>query len=522
MINKHQNIANIIILILGIMVFVFKPLQAISQANSILDSTIAYKAKNITLYQGLNEIGTIINYEFSYNSDLIASERVIKVHYNEITVNDLLNKILNDTMLCFCIADKQIIIRKKNSLNSLSLSVIRAESKSFVQIRGSIFNKKTGEALAFANVSLLGKSIGTITNEKGGFNLKIDYSNMIDTLAVSYIGYKNSYIPMKQLSMYNNTIYLEEDLVQIKEVVIRINDAKAILKKSLDKIKDNYYTDPYYITSFYREIVTSHNGLESITEAVIDVYKSPYQGMFSDQIKLVKSRKNEYYTQEDTFSLKLKGGLYASLYLDAIKNPSYFLMEEYFHNYSYNISNVVTFDNSSAYVISFKPRIYLEDKSFEGKIYVNTENLAIVACEFNITTDAIGKIGNMLVVKKRFGTRVKPTAVKYIINYRKLNGKYYMNLARGELDFKVKYRRKLFSSDFKTVFEFASNNIDTVEVKRFERIETISAHDVFIDEDFQYDHQFWGDYNYISPDETLEEALIRINRKIDAIKEEVD
>jgi hypothetical protein len=145
--------------------------------------------------------------------------------------------------------------------------------------------------------------------------------------------------------------------------------------------------------------------------------------------------------------------------------------------------------------------------------------LAIVAIEFKIDEDAIEKIGNNLVVKKSFGTRVRPVSAQYFINYRKINGKYFLNLAKGELEFKVKYRRKLFTKDFKTIFEFASNEIDTVDVKRFERIETISSHNIFIDENFKYDHQFWGDYNYISPDESLEEALIRIQKKLENFEE---
>ncbi len=520
MINKPKNKANAIILMLGIMAFIFNPFQVFSQNKSVLDSLISYKTKNITLYQGLNEIGDIIHYEFSYNADLVASENLIKANYEDISVQAILRNLLSDSTLCFYVTDKQIIIQKKNALNTLSIDHYYSSEQNFIQVRGSIYNKKSGEFLPFANVSLLGKSIGTVTNEEGNFNLKIDYMNMADTLVVSYIGFRNSYIPVKQLSLINNKIYLEEDLVQLKEVVIRVNDARAILKESVNKIKDNYYTNPYYITSFYREIVKNKDELESISEAIIKVYKSPYLGLFSDQIKLIKSRKNEYITKDDTISLKLKGGLYASLYLDAIKNPMYFLKEEYFHLYNYHISTITKFDDGSAYVIDFKPESYLEENSYEGKIYVNTESLAIVAIDFSITPKAIEKVGNKLVVRKKFGTRVKPTKVNYIINYRNLNNKYYINLARGELHFKVKYKRKLFSTDFKTVFEFASNNIDTIDVKRFDRVETISTHDVFIDEDFQYDHQFWGDYNYISPDETLEDALVRIQQKLNALKED--
>jgi len=520
MINKKRYIINTMILLVGIMVFVFRPIQLFSQTNSILDSVITYKARGISLYEGLNEIGDIVGYEFSYNSDLIASRNEIKVNYEEISLRNLLSNLLNDITLTFYIVDKQIVICKTNSISKLTFKNGILDSKNILQIIGSIYDKESGESLAFANISLLGKSIGTVSNDHGSFNLKISYNNLLDTLVVSYIGYKNAYIPINQLSFYKNKIYLEQDHFQIQEVTIRSDNAEIILEQAIDKIKDNYYTDPYYITSFYREIVTNRNELASITESVLEVYKSPYLGLFSDQIKLLKNRKNEYFSQADTVSLKLKGGLYASLYLDLIKNPSYFLIEEHFHNFNFKITEIVNFDNSSAYVVNFKPRVYIGENSFEGNIYINTDNLAIVAVEFNITPEAIEKIGSILVIKRAFGTRVKPTVVKYLINYRKINNKYFINLVRGELEFKVKYKRKLFSTDFKTVFEFAANNIDTIDVKRFDRVETISAQNVFIDENYQYDHQFWGEYNYISPDESLEEALVRIQRKLEEIGED--
>ena len=117
---KTNNKKYTMILLIGVMVFIFKPLQVYSQSKSVLDSIITYKAKNISLYDGLNEIGDIVNYEFSYNADIVSSDNEIKVNLEEITLRKLLTKILNDTTLDFCVADKQIIIRKKNSIKSIS------------------------------------------------------------------------------------------------------------------------------------------------------------------------------------------------------------------------------------------------------------------------------------------------------------------------------------------------------------------------------------------------------------------
>ncbi|MBU8892909.1 MAG: DUF5686 and carboxypeptidase regulatory-like domain-containing protein [Bacteroidales bacterium] len=520
MISYLKNITRSMITTGVIVLLVFYSVNSFSQDTSALDNIISYKARNIDLSKALLEIGKIAGYEFSYNSDLIETSNQIKINIENISLRDLLNEVLNDSTLIYKVVDKQIVICKNNSFNQLLSYYKTPESFNTLKIEGTIIDFIGKKALPFANVSLLGKSIGTISNEQGRFNLKLPFNNLTDTLVVSYIGYKNALIPVRQLSTGKNIIYLKEDPFKIQEIVIRGSNAEKILQQALNKIKDNYYTDPYYITSFYREIVKDNDELASITEAVIDVYKSPYSGLFSDQIKLVKSRKNKYYTRDDTVSLKLQGGMSASLYLDLIKNPSNFLIKEHFKYFKYKLNEIVNYNNSSAYVISFEPKYYIENNLFEGSIYIDTDDLAIVAIEFNLTPDGLKHAGQNLIVQRSFRTRVKAISASYLINYREINNKYFIYLARGELEFKVKFTGKLFSTDFKTVFEFAANNIDTTDVKRFKRIETISPKKVFIDENYNYDQQFWGEYNYIIPDETMEEALIRIQQKLDNAKEE--
>ena len=99
MINKKQNITATMILCIGVMVFIFKPLVVSSQNKNVLDSIISYRAKNITLYESLNEIGSLIGYDFSYNSDLIASGLEVKANYSDITVRNLLTNILQSKIL---------------------------------------------------------------------------------------------------------------------------------------------------------------------------------------------------------------------------------------------------------------------------------------------------------------------------------------------------------------------------------------------------------------------------------------
>jgi hypothetical protein len=516
-ITKHIK-SNIIIPTIMILLFSFQLSKA--QNSILLDTIITYKSKEIKLSDALNDLGAKLGFNFSYNSDLIASKRLIKAKYVDKSLNIILSDLIKDSTLTFKVVDKQIVISKKNQLSSLSF--IRNDNNyvQYIRIKGKVFDQETGKPLSFSNVSVKGKSIGSISNELGVFNLNISKGFIMDSLVFSYIGYNNAVIPINQLAINDNIIYLVKDQFNIKEVVIRSYNAKEILKQAILDIDKNYYTDPYQITAFYREMVKKEKDLAAISEAVLNVYKSPYLGPYSDQIKLLKGRKDEFYSKNDTVALKLKAGLFTSLYLDVIKNQTYFLQEKYFCLYSYYVEKVTSYNNRSVYEIVFKPAIYLDENSFEGKIYIDTDDLTMIALDFNITPDALDRMGRGLIVKKAFRTKVKTVLAHYTVNYRKINGKYYLSFAKGELRFKVKRKKSFFSTDFRTSFEFATNNVDTINIERFDRNDIISTHKVFLDENYEYDHQFWGEYNYICPEKTLQDALVEIQQKVDKLNQE--
>lgn len=509
----YKHIKRIILVIILIICFVFSFAQ-----QSILNQKISFKSKNQSLYDVLKEIGSKTGYEFSYNADLIPSSKNISIDSDSVEFRKLLDVILDDTCLTYNVIDRQIVIHKKYSIGKLLSDNGDIISIDLYHITGRIIDKKTREPLPFSNISIFGKSIGTISNEEGYFSFKVPGNYIKDTLVSTYIGYKNSEIPVLELSLRNNIIYMEQESFAIEEVIIRSNNPLDLVNGALDNIKDNYYTKPYLMTSFYREFVKKNNKYTSISEAVLSVYKSPYEGLYSDQVKMIKSRKNINYSENDTVLFKLKGGLYASLYLDIIKNTSSFLLEKSFELFNYSLSDIVWFDNSTCYVVEFKPKYYIEDQSFIGKMYIDTKNLAIKSAQFSIDPEAIERLSSELVVKKSMRTIVKPISANYWVTYRQINGRYFLNLVRGELEFKVKKRRRLFSSDFKTVFEFAVNEIDTLNIERFNRKEILVTNQIFTDKNFEYDYKFWGEYNYIIPDETLQDALSRITKQMQELQ----
>ncbi|MCK7537096.1 MAG: hypothetical protein MZV63_42115 [Marinilabiliales bacterium] len=63
---------------------------------------------------------------------------------------------------------------------------------------------------------------------------------------------------------------MEQEALAIKEVIIRSNDPEFLIKSAMDKAKENYFTKPYLMTSFYREFTKKNNKYTSVSEAVLE------------------------------------------------------------------------------------------------------------------------------------------------------------------------------------------------------------------------------------------------------------
>lgn len=488
--------------------------------NQVLNNSITYKTREIKLYDALKEISDIVGYEFSYNADLVSANKNVKANFKDKKLKNILDEILNDSTLNYRVVEKQIVIYKRNLINSIAaIHPNLNDSATQLTITGVVVDQESGEPLPYANISILGESVGTISNENGEFIFKFPAKFLNSDLVISFIGYKNAIIPVSELSSDENTIYLKQDLISIQEVVIRYIEPISLIRDAIAKIPDNYSNQDNIYTVFYREIIKRNNKYAAVSEAVLNVFKSPYTNYHNDHIRLLKSRKNVDQNVMDTLFFKLKGGLRACLYLDIIKNQTSFINEEKFHLYQYEMTNIVKIDNSTAFVIEFEPKFYIKDQSFKGKIFIDTETSAIKAAEFEIDPSAISKLSQELVVKKTWKTKVKPVSAKYRVNYRMLDSVLHLNMVRGELDFKVNNKSRLFSDYYKTIFEFAVNDIDTSNVDRFKRSEMINTEKIFIDQHETYDAAFWGEYNYIKPDEPLEEALVRIAKNLEKLNE---
>jgi hypothetical protein len=481
-----------------------------------LNRKIEIKFNNEPLYRALIRINQLTRFKFSYNSDLVNEDRAVSLNVDNWPIRQVLDSLLNDSTLVYDLVDQHIVIHKKYRKADLPGSTIKAE-KEHTQLSGKVIEKNADTPLPYANIGIYNRNIGTISNEDGEFVLKLRDNHTGDTLVFSYMGYENRFIPVEQFSD-GQVVQLDEKLYSIQEVIVRTFDADMVIDRALNRIKQNYYFSPLIATGFYRETVRREGDYTSVSEAVIEMYK-PYNKLFqSPKIKILKSRKSADVSNRDSINLKLKAGLEAILLLDIIHENISFFNSGYFQYYDFSVSNISHFDGHNTYVIDFTPDKEAEIPLYTGKLYLDVKTLALVSAEFHLNRENLRKVSESLIIKKKWNIHVKPREVSYFVNYRRIRNKYFLNQIRGELSFKVRKQNQLFADDFDVSFEMVTSSLDTSRVKSFEQGTFAKPHKVFIEQIENYDPDFWGNYNYIKPDEPLEEVVRKLGSKIDVLE----
>ena len=94
---------------------------------------------------------------------------------------------------------------------------------------GVISEAKSDVKLPYVNIGVLNKNLGTVTDNQGAFELKLDKSYIDDTVRISMIGYKARVFLISDLFRQkgNIQIKLEEEIPELKEVVVTTKNLKS-------------------------------------------------------------------------------------------------------------------------------------------------------------------------------------------------------------------------------------------------------------------------------------------------------
>jgi hypothetical protein len=89
-----------------------------------------------------------------------------------------------------------------------------------IEIKGQIQNTDN-KPIEFVNTGIVGRNIGTISDEKGSFLLKLSDKNTGDTLTFSRVGFEDKQVPIKDIITQHLTVFkLKEKVNQLPEIVV--------------------------------------------------------------------------------------------------------------------------------------------------------------------------------------------------------------------------------------------------------------------------------------------------------------
>ncbi len=401
----------------------------------------------------------------------------------------------------------------------LSFTVTRAqETESFMEYKGTVIDRETQDPLPFVNVLIEGSNIATVTNSEGDFILKIPEAMPQAKVSFGYPGYEKLIIILSDLSTTQNTISLNPQTTQLETVNIsRPKDAETLVRMIFDNRDQNYLEDETYMTAFYRESINRRNRSASLAEAVVAIEKKPYTSGGKDLVAIYKARKSTNYDRLDTVALKLQGGPLNALYADLMKYPEFFMTRETLSNYDFSFGDAITDDGRLVYTVNFKQKDNIIDPLYYGKLFIDAKTYALTNAIYNMNVENRKLAADLFVRKKPNQVKVWPTEISYRIDYRNKDGKWYYGYSNVKLEFVVNWKRRLFNNKYRISSEMLvtdwEKNINVADISRKSKFKTTT---ILADEVSGFaDPQFWGSYNLIEPEKSIEQAIEKIQRQIE-------
>ena len=385
----------------------------------------------------------------------------------------------------------------------------------YTEFKGKLVDIKTKKPLVFADLNVAGTNISTVTNTEGDFSLKVPNDLTNGKVTISFLGYKKQSFPLLQLQGGNTEISLTPSITELTEVNINApKNAETLVKAMLERKGENYIDEQAIMTAFYRETIKNRRKNASLSEAVVEIYKQPYQSRRNDAIKLIKARKSTNYSRLDTLALKLQGGPFSALYADMIKYPEFMFNQESMAYYDFDFAKSTEVNNRQVYVVSFKQKPEEHGPMYFGKLYIDAETYALTSAVYSLNVKNRERAAAMFIRKKPRKAIVYPTLASYRVDYRNTAGKWYYGYSNIQLTFKVNWKNKLFNSVYTLQSEMAITDWETNTTGENRPKKALRPTVILADEASGFSEpEFWGKYNIIEPEKSIENAIRKINRQ---------
>ena len=362
------------------------------------------------------------------------------------------------------------------------------------KIIGLVLAEDNGQPLAFAHLSVGGNEIGTLTNKQGLFVLKIPLRLQKDSLRATYLGYAPHTLAIQDIENDTVLIHLKTQDFRLETIDIPSISPIDTIKKAWRRREENYEIRPTMLRGFYREEM--EDTLADIqflfAEGVLELYKSPYNKLSLDKVRVLKGRKKKlpdgYVIKGKEYLLpQITQGPHLGILLDVMKDEDSFIRRNKHRLYDYSFEEVIYHNNRLTYVFSFSPKNPSKTSSiYQGKIYLDLEKLAVVHANYEFTPAGI-QLYNRISKNLHLYTR------SFDVNYMEFEGKWYLQDAQVS----NQYLFPTAGSVLHSRHTFLTTEILDEQIRSFTPHESFSLNDAFVDVVDVLDEKFWEEYNIL-------------------------
>ncbi len=339
-------------------------------------------------------------------------------------------------------------------------------------IRGQLLDSKTGEPIAFATIRIKGYALGVVSNMDGGFKVPQKFQSYSDQLEISSMGYQKMGVLISSLYRYGvNTINLVPRIFELSEAVVTANkkrqlSARGIIRRALRAIPKNFPVSSFSMVGYYRDYQLKDSEYINLNEAILEIFDPGFDARDQENSEtlIYEYRQNKDFKKDtigqqaynyrtgrkiidkDVFLYDYGGNEFIILRIhDAIRNHSENsfsfvnrLQYDFLTNHhGYRKGKVSYLDDEALYVVHFEKNTRRHYAA--GTLFIARRDFAIHKMEYSV----YNKEPNKDKTKEKARTQL-PILFKVVTEYRKTNGKMYLNYISFNNRFETRLSPELY------------------------------------------------------------------------------
>lgn len=384
-----------------------------------------------------------------------------------------------------------------------------------ITVYGKVTSGSDGQPISLTSVSVSKKGIGTSTNASGLFVFTIPAANKVDSLKISHIGYKTQTLPISDIKAGEElNIILEKNNIELGEATVTYYDANKIIKKAINLIPENYINHAHVLRGFYRMYAFKDKDKAplQLSEAVFDVYNFGYADKHADIFRLIKARseKNDRDFNSAEFVQKPN-----SVFEQDVVNhlpASGFLSEKGLENHKFEVERVTEINGLRAYEIEFTGKPGVEERTYTGKMYIDTKTNAFIYFDFGLSpaglknTSAGGFLEKSLI--RQHDIKAVLLSNRSKVSYQQVNNKWVLANVDGDNTLSIKSVYLDYNYVTHVKYNYQITAVDITQKESFDskmgRNENINNYKS------NSDQKFWKDYNILLADDNADDIFKQI------------